>query len=406
MQTVLKMERKEIKGDKGDKGDTGDTGPAGPTSGTLTGVSDWGSNLIAAPTRRTAVGLLIPVDMSGDVDEVYIEMASSPTRSGAIGTVTDRVSRSFPVNTANPLSSTPNSYTVGQQGGGGGGGSHLVIGSKFSFTGSGASTNLRWDSVSTGTGNPVVTGVYKKTRLSGSAPSSGGLNQAAVDERVKAGVQDFAEANNTALVPDNKLPRMSSRIGFSVSGVNANGVNSLVTQGARTRDTATSATTSTGIMYHKLSFTKFGDETWANTDLNNGNITFVGNDFRNVVVRLDFGVAQTVTPTSGNDRLEIGLAIVQLMSNGTRVVRKRALGQYMRNNRVDPPFRSINVEIERSFTLPDPHVNETWEFYLVTESQVAGRSLRINSYWEHTNAESGSVQGAQGGGLLLLGHRY
>ena len=80
----------------------------------------------------------------------------------------------------------------------------------------------------------------------------------------------------------------------------------------RSRGTATTVTCGTAGRYHKLSFTKFGDETWAGTDLNNGNIVFLRGDFRNVVFRCDFSIASITIPTGGNDRIEVGMAVVQL----------------------------------------------------------------------------------------------
>ena len=194
---------------------------------------------------------------------------------------------------------------------------------------------------------------------------------------------------------------VSNRLGFSVAGIDSAGVNraSLLNTVNRAAATARNLNIAPAGHFHKLSFTKHGLATFAAVDAR-GNIRFANNDYKNLVLRLDFSIAQLTTPTGGNDRIELGLFIVQLAANGSRTLRKESLGQYMRNNTNDPPFRTATVLIERSLTLPDPFTGETWEVYLFAESQTSGKQLRINARWNHT---SNAAEDAIGGGAYLLG---
>ena len=511
-------------GEKGDKGDTGEQGPPGTGGGggTVSGVSGWGSNLLAGgnavainSTREIGSTIpagtqLIPVNLSGEVDSIYVDFVQAPSNSRSQAEVIN-------VESGSSFSSTPGAYdhNFGHPTG-----TTLATGSvAFSITGSGASSNIRIDRTFSYQPGWAIAGVYKRTRISGSAPSSGGLNQAAVDARVvagtkeyarngarlisgftdigngsiparnlnttvtrrinpepanqagkipavnstgsgyelrdlptgytdaqadarvKAGVKDFAETDNAAkiassdtdfatrLLPSNPgnnqiaqwngtswvaintpsggggtTGRISSRVGFSVTNINPFGVTlaELGNTVIRGRNSSTSITASTTGRYYRLIFNKFGTETWTNVD-GNGNIRFVRGDFRNIIFRCDFSIASTGTPSGGNDRIELGMAIVQLNANNSRTIRKIANGQYMRNTTQNPAFRTANVLIERSLTLPDPvSVAETWEVYLYVEATGAGKGIQINSMFDHDNNR---VVPAVGGGAYLMGHR-
>ena len=193
-----------------------------------------------------------------------------------------------------------------------------------------------------------ILAVYKRTRISGNAPSGGG------------NAATWAQSGNTDDVPVAKLPQLSSRVGFSVSGVSSAGVSRALLggTGARVISTASVITCGTSGQYHKLSFSKFGSEAWVNVD-SNGNINFVAGDYRNLVFKCDFSIASTSAPSGGNDRIELGMAVVSLNPrDNTRNIRKIAIGQYMRNTTQNPAFRTANVEIERSLTLSEPFAAE------------------------------------------------
>ena len=365
--------------------------PSGGGGGTVSGTSGWGTNLLSSQLRTsgTTAERTGTINLSGEIDSILV----------VAGAVTSTLEHRASVEIISPLTAAESHQILIENTDAGSGFSFENL--DFSFpVATGANAQIRLDQTRLGVGR--IIGVYKKTRISGSAPSSGGLNQAAVDERVKAGVQDFAEANNTALVPDNKLPRMSSRIGFSVSGISPASVSDpSVGSDVRARNTEVIITCGTVGAYHKLTFTKFGTEAWATVD-SNGNIRFAAGDYRNIIFRCDFSVASITTPSGGNDRIEVGMAIVTLNANGTRTFRKNAVGQYMRNTTQNPAFRTANILIERTLTLPDPFVAETWEVYLYCEATNAGRQIRINSEW--SDAANARIDGV-GGGAYLIGHR-
>ena len=195
---------------QGPKGDTGETGPAGPTSGTLTGVTGWGDNLIT-PTRRTALNLLVPFDATNADSIMVVAGLTTASVETAVTPIIFSDNKEIPITTASPLLSVANSYRIGTIAGSQGSPSGSRFNFGFSFTGSGASTNLRWDT--SGNANPgdiVLLGIYKKTKISGSAPSSGGLNQSQVDARIA----NFARAGSgsSVKVPLSKIPDSISRV--------------------------------------------------------------------------------------------------------------------------------------------------------------------------------------------------
>ena len=195
---------------------------------------------------------------------------------------------------------------------------------------------------------------------------------------------------------------VSNRIGFAVAGVAQTGISRTNLTGAsetRTASTNRNATVTPEGRFHKLSFQKFGSEDFATVD-SIGNIHFANNNYKNLLLRVDFSIAQSTTPASNNSRIELGLVICQVNSDGTRTIRKESMGQYMRNNTTDPSFRTANVLIERSLTLPDTFNGETWEVYLFAEGQVAGSVLRVNSRFNQSDA---TVADTPGGGAYLLG---
>ena len=390
-------------GPKGDKGDTGETGPAGPpgTGGgaTVSGTSGWGTNLLSSQLRTsgTTAERTGTINLSGEIDSILV----------VAGAVTSTLEHRASVEIITPM-------TVAE--------SHQILientdaGSGFSFenldfsfpVATGANAQIRLDQTRLGVGR--IIGVYKKTRISGSAP--GGTPGPAGPKGDKGdtgetgpqgpqGIQgpkgDKGDTGDNAT-----LPRISSRIGFSVSGISPASVSDpSVGSDVRARNTEVIITCGTVGAYHKLTFTKSGTETWATVD-SNGNIRFAAGDYRNIVFRCDFSVASITTPSGGNDRIEVGMAIVTLNANGTRTFRKNAVGQYMRNTTQNPAFRTANVLIERTLTLPDPFVAETWEVYLYCEATNAGRQIRINSEW--SDAANARIDGV-GGGAYLMGHR-
>ena len=168
----------------------------------------------------------------------------------------------------------------------------------------------------------------------------------------------------------------------------------------RSASTARDANVNSEGHFHKLSFTKFGLSPAVVVD-SRGNIRFANADYKNILLLADFAVAQLSTPSGGNDRMDLGFAIVQLAANGSRTLRKIVKGQYMRNNTNDPPFRTANVLLQRSLTLPDGFAGETWEIYLFAESQAAGKRLRINAEWNHV---TNSADDVVGGGAVVFGY--
>ena len=352
--------------------------PTGGGGATVSGTSGWGTNLLTSDLAT--VGGTATINLSGELDSVLVVgTAVSPFGDFAESSV----------EVIAPMSGTDRhtlvidtTFSVGQQ---------LFGAIDFDFpTTTGANGQIRFIRQTTAT-TLKITGVYKKTRLSGSAPSGGG------------NTATWAQSGNTDDVPAAKLPQLSSRIGFSVSGVLGAGVSraQLASSGALSRSTNQIITCGQTGSYHKLSFTKFGTEAWANADLN-GNLTFTAGDFGNIVFRCDFSIASLDTPSGGNDRLEVGMAVVQLHANATRTIRKIAIGQYMRNTTQNPAFRTANVEVERSLTLPTPFVKETWEVYLYCEATAAGKRIQINRIYDHDSNQN--IAGV-GGGAYLLGHR-
>ena len=193
---------------------------------------------------------------------------------------------------------------------------------------------------------------------------------------------------------------VSNRIGFALAGIDTAGVTraALLNTVNRASSTARNANVNQAGRFHKLSFAVASTAGFGTVDAN-GNIRFANNDYKNLLLRIDFSLAQ-IAATTNSARIELGLLIVQLNANGSRTLRKESIGQYMRNNANDPPFRTANVLIERSLTLPDSFNGETWEVYLFAESQVTSSQLRINARYDH--ATSAPVD-ALGGGAYLLG---
>ena len=194
---------------------------------------------------------------------------------------------------------------------------------------------------------------------------------------------------------------VSNRIGFAVAGIDSAGVSraTLLNTVNRAASTGRNANVAQAGNFHKLSFAAATTAGFSVVDAR-GNIRFANNDYKNILLFADFPIAQLTTPTGGNARMELGFAIVGLAANGSRTLRKIVKGQYMRNNTNDPPFRTANVMLQRSLTLPDPFAGETWEVYLFAESQVAGAQLRINAEWNHT---TGAAEDAVGGGAVVIG---
>ena len=186
--------------------------PSGGGGGaTVSGTSGWGDNLIT-PTKRTSLNLLVPFDAT-NADSIMV-VAGLTTGSGtAVTPIVFIDNKEIPITTTTPLLSTANSYRIGTFAGSQGSPSGNRFNFGFSFTGSGASTNLRWDTLDNV--NPsgrdiVLLGIYKKTKITGSAPSSGGLNQQQVDARIA----NFARAGSgsSVKVPLSKIPDSISRV--------------------------------------------------------------------------------------------------------------------------------------------------------------------------------------------------
>ena len=173
------------KGDKGDQGEQGIQGPQGPagTGGgggggtTVSGVSPWGANLLAggnavAINERFVSGntisagtQLIPVDLSGEVDSIYVDFVQAPSNSRSQAEVIN-------VESGSSFSSTPGTYdhNFGHPTG-----TTLSTGSvAFSITGSGTSSNIRIDRTFFYQTGWAIAGVYKRTRLTGSAVGPAG----------------------------------------------------------------------------------------------------------------------------------------------------------------------------------------------------------------------------------------
>ena len=128
-------------------------------AGTISGVSGWGENLFGSRGNLTAGSRTI--DLSGEIDEVAFEVGATTTTG-----------RRF-VLAKPPFSSVLSAYGVrlqgsGGGGGGGGGGSNSAL--TWSITGAGANASVRIDDRPGNTA--VMSGVYKKTRITGVPPTT------------------------------------------------------------------------------------------------------------------------------------------------------------------------------------------------------------------------------------------
>ena len=199
-----------IQGPKGDKGDTGETGPAGPPGtgggGTVSGVSPWSANLLPAGTQlspfpgisplpRATIDLSVPEGST--LDSIIVEAAGitpDPATYGRGATViTTPMSRTESHSVAVDVRLGSQAQATAQAG---------VITFRFPTT-SGSNAVIEADAYSAG-GAIAIVSVKKRWTLSGSAPSSGGgLNQDAVDTRVRT-VGD-ARYSKIPVVNDNYL---------------------------------------------------------------------------------------------------------------------------------------------------------------------------------------------------------
>ena len=166
-----------LQGPKGDQGEQGPPGTGGG-GGTVSGTSGWGSNLLGSSNLRTE-GATVTIDLSGDVDSILVV-------AEAFNVATATAIHKGSVEIVAPLTNAESHQIIVESTGSGTGFNFIPVDFSFPVT-TGANASIRLDQF-----RPIsdivtrIIGVYKKTRLSGSAPSSGGLDQNAVDARVTA----------------------------------------------------------------------------------------------------------------------------------------------------------------------------------------------------------------------------